>query len=334
MLTVESIVIENRAVLEVSDGGAITSQGPTEYSGNSSTINVTGFFRTKSLLVTGGKEHQFNTYGNSQVIIDEDIDIRGDTQIIIGGTSEVYVNRNVLVAGDATIIADDNSKIYVCGEFPPPAEGGKTQELDEGKFFDCSILPVELLGQQVEFFASSRKVKLSWSTGSEEDFRHFIIERAVGNPDLFNPVDKVTGVGSTTEISDYEFWDANLPLFESRVYYRLLQVGQSGEPEYIGEVLALDIPGTGSENSTWRIYPNPSRGGDAKLSLLNQEKYKGEQIDLTIFGPVGEMISLKNRNLESLNRELSDNISSLSTGLYFFHIGWGKEREIIKVLKK
>ncbi|MFO7825907.1 MAG: T9SS type A sorting domain-containing protein [Cyclobacterium sp.] len=334
MIAVGSIVIENRAVLEVLDGGAITSEGPTEYSGNSSVINAAGFFRTESLLVTGGRLHQFNTFGNSQVYIDTDIDIRGDTKISFGGTSEVYVERDILVEGNAKIIAEENSKIFVCGEFPLPTEGGKTQEIDEGKFFDCSILPVELLGQQVEFYASSRKVKLSWSTGSEEDFRHFIIERAVGNPDFFKPVDKVTGVGSTTEISDYEFWDANLPLFESRIYYRLLQVGQSGEPEYIGELLALDIPGTGSESSTWRIYPNPSRGGDAKLSLLNQEKYKGEQIDLTIFGPVGEMISLKSKNLESLNRELSDNISSLSTGLYFFHIGWGKEREIIKVLKK
>ncbi|MBD3629475.1 T9SS type A sorting domain-containing protein [Cyclobacterium sp.] len=334
MVTVGSIVIENRAVLNVLEGGAITSEGPTEYSGNSSVINAFGFFRTESLLVTGGRLHQFNTFGNSQVYIDNDIDIRGDTKITIGGTSEVYVGRDVLVDGSATIIADDNSKIFVCGEFPPPSEGGKAQEIDDGKFFDCSVLPVALLDQQVEYDADQRMVKLSWSTASEEDFRYFIIERAVGSPDFFNSLDKLPGVGGTTEISNYEFWDEQLPLFESRIYYRLLQVGQSGDAEFIGEVLALDIPGTGKENSTWRIYPNPNRGEEVTISILNQEKYSGEPIDMTILGPFGEVVSFKGRNLESLNQELSENISSLATGLYFIHLRWGNESQIIKVLKE
>ncbi len=334
MVTVGSIVIENRAVLNVLEGGAITSEGPTEYSGNSSVINAAGFFRTESLLVTGGRLHQFNTFGNSQVYVDNDIDIRGDTKISIGGTSEVYVGRDVLVDGSATIIADDNSKIYVCGEFPTPTEGGKAQEIDEGKFFPCSVLPVSLLDQQVEYYAAQRKVKLSWSTASEEDFRHFIIERAVGSPDFFNSLDRIPGEGGNTEIRKYEFWDEQLPLFETRIYYRLLQVGQSGDTEFIGEVLALDIPGTGKENLTWRIYPNPNRGGEGRISILNQEKYSGEPIEMILFGPFGEVVSFKNRNLESLNRDLSATISSLTTGLYFIHLRWGSESQILKVLKK
>ncbi|NHE55204.1 T9SS type A sorting domain-containing protein [Cyclobacterium plantarum] len=334
MLTVATIVIENRAVLNVLEGGAITSEGPTEYSGNSSVINAAGFFRTESLLVTGGRLHQFNTFGNSQVYIDNDIDIRGDTKISIGGTSEVYVGRDVLVDGSATIIADDNSKIYVCGEFPTPTEGGKAQEIDEGKFFPCSVLPVSLLDQQVEYYAAQRKAKLSWSTASEEDFRHFIIERAVGSPDFFNSLDRIPGEGGTTEIRKYEFWDEQLPLFETRIYYRLLQVGQSGDTEFIGEVLALDIPGTGKENLTWRIYPNPNRGGEGRISILNQEKYSGEPIEMILFGPFGEVVSFKNRNLESLNLELSASFNSLAPGLYFIHLRWGSESQILKVLKK
>ncbi|WP_162341009.1 T9SS type A sorting domain-containing protein [Cyclobacterium salsum] len=334
MLTVGSIEIENRAVLEVLEGGAITSEGPTEYSGNSSVINVTGFFRTQSLLVTGGRLHQFNTYGNSQVVIDDDIDIRGDTGITIGGTSEVYVGRDVLVDGSATIIADDNSKIFVCGEYIPPSEGGRTQEIDEGKFFPCSVLPVELLDQEVEFHDGLRKARLTWETGKEEDLRHFIIERAVGSSEDFEPLGKVEGTGSTTEKGTYEFWDANLPLFKTRVYYRLVQVDVYGKHNFIGEVLGLAVPGTHSASAAWVFFPNPSLGADAKISVLNQDKYNGEPIDLDIYGPFGLAASLKSSALERLNRELPDKMKTLSTGVYFLHIHWGNQRQVLKILKK
>ncbi|MDN3687940.1 T9SS type A sorting domain-containing protein [Cyclobacterium jeungdonense] len=334
MVTVSSINIENKAVLEVLEGGAITSEGPTEYSGNSSKINVTGFFRTQSLLVTGGREHQFNTYGDSQVVIDFDIDIRGDTGITIGGTSEVYVGRDVLVDGSATIIADDNSKIFVCGAFPPPEEGGRAQEIEEGKFFPCGVLPVELLDQKVEYHNELRKVKFTWATGKEMDLRYFTVERAVGTPDLFEPLTHINGAGSSTEIGSYEWWDTNLPLYKSRVYYRLVQVDVNGDEKFIGEVLALDIPATDFESSGWMFFPNPNWGGEATISILNQEKYNGELIDLAVYGSFGEAVSLKNKDLESLNRELPGKIKPLPTGVYFFHVRWGNQRQILKVLKR
>ncbi|SHM62493.1 Por secretion system C-terminal sorting domain-containing protein [Cyclobacterium lianum] len=335
MLTVASIEMGNRSALEVLGGGAMTSEGPTEYSGNSSTINVTGFFRTRSLLVTGGRLHQFNTYGGSQVQIDENIDIRGDTQIAVGGTSEVYVGEDILVSGDATIIAEDQSKIYVCGDFPPPTPGGKTQEIDEGKFFPCSILPITLLDQQVEYHAGDRKIRLSWSTESEEDLEYFIVERAIGHPGLFKPLEEIPAADESKEINSYEYWDRQLPLFYSRIYYRLQQVGESGESEFIGEVLSLQVPGAATRRHlVWRLYPNPNRGDEAKLDLVDVGKYNGEPIDLLIFGSLGEVLSLKDSSLEKINQQLSAHINSLVPGLYFFHLGWGEESQVLKVLKK
>lgn len=334
MVTVGFINIENRTILEVLEGGAITSEGPTEYSGNSSQINVTGFFRTKGLLVTGGRDHQFNTYGNSQVMIDGNLDIRGDTGITIGGTSEVYVENDVIVAGSATVIANDKSKIFVCGTFPVPTEDGRTQEIDEGKFFDCSILPVELLDQQVEYHRELRKVKFTWATGKEKELRHFTVERAVGTPDLFEPLTHINGAGSSTETGSYEWWDTNLPFFKSRIYYRLLQVDINGGEKFIGEVLAVDIPGTDFESSGWMFFPNPNRGGEARISILNHEKYKGEPIDLSIYGPFGEAESLKNKDLQSINQELPAKIRSLPTGVYFLHLRWGGRSQILKILRR
>lgn len=334
MMTVSSIIIENRAVLEVLEGGAITSEGPTEYSGNSSKINVTGFFRTQSLLVTGGRLHQFNTYGNSQVVIDGDMDVRGDTEIAIGGTSEVYVDGNINVDGDAQVIAEDDSKIFVCGTYPPPSVGGQTQEIDDGKFFPCSVLPVELLDQRAEYYEGLRKVRLSWATGKEEDLRHFIIERAIGSIAHFEPFGKVEGVGGTTEPGIYEFWDENLPLFTSRIYYRLLLVDVSGEQKRIGDVLVLAVPGTNSESEAWVFFPNPNRGGEATISIANQEMYNGEPISLAILGSFGLAASLKSSDLGNLNRELVEKMKRLPTGVYFFTIQWGDQKQILKILKK
>lgn len=334
MVTVGSIEIENRTNLKVLQGGAVISDGPTEYSGNSSQINTWGFFRTQDLLVTGGKNHQFNTYGDSQVVIDGNMDIRGDTGITIGGTSEVYVENDVIVAGSATVIADENSKIFVCGTFPVPEEGGSTQEIDEGKFFDCSVLPVALLDQQVVFHEGLRKARLTWETGTEEDLRHFIIQRSVGSTEDFESLGKVEGTGSTTEKGTYEFWDGKLPLFKSRLYYRLVQVDVKGEHTFIGEVRSIAIPGTNSESGTWGFFPNPSTGGETKISILNQDKYNGEPIDLAIYGPFGMAASLKRSELERLNRELPDKMKTLPTGVYFLHIHWGNQRQVLKILKK
>ncbi|SEJ31273.1 Por secretion system C-terminal sorting domain-containing protein [Cyclobacterium xiamenense] len=333
-MDVGSVEVQNRAILHVQAGGAITSAGLTEYSGNSSVINVTGFFRTVGLLVTGGRQHQFNTFGDSQVIIDQDIDIRGDTGITIGGTSEVSVGGDVLVDGSATIIADEQSKIFVCGSYPTPSVGGRTQELDQGKFYPCNILPVELVAQQVRFYPESRSVRVSWTTGVEENHQYFIVERAIGSAANFFPLAEVNHPLSTAEQGAYSLSDSALPLYETRLYYRLVQVDQSSRQQILGDVLGIPIPGISSEPLVWRMYPNPVAGVGVRLSLLDQNRYNGEPLHVSVYGSVGQVVRLENKDLEGLNQELCTTIPTLPTGVYVIHLYWGNEHQRLKIIKR
>ena len=89
-------------------------------------------------------------------------------------------------------------------------------------------LPVEL----ISFDASktSHAIQLNWSTASELNNSHFIIERSIDGAE-FLEIGTVAGNGTSNEIIDYEYQDLDM-VQGVDVFYRLKQVDFDGEYEY------------------------------------------------------------------------------------------------------
>ncbi len=122
-------------------------------------------------------------------------------------------------------------------------------QLTNGASLDCTVLPVELLTFEAD--AVDEGIDLRWSTATEMDNDHFVIERSADG-DLFLPFGWMPGAGTTTQQTDYFTRDTDpLPGLN---YYRLVQVDMDGGSETSQVVSAMHRP-AGSDPV---IYPNPS----------------------------------------------------------------------------
>ncbi len=101
-----------------------------------------------------------------------------------------------------------------------------------------SPLPVELVRFEAECHGSG--VRLQWSTASERDNDHFIIERSTDGTD-FSPIGIVAGMGNSQNVVNYTFDDDNAGGLH---YYRLRQVDLSGGSE-LGPTVVIECTGLG-----------------------------------------------------------------------------------------
>lgn len=100
-VTIHDLSINQNVNLDILDGGNLTVTSSTNYSGNSSQINVYGSFATNSLTIAGGsKGVALNTFGNSIVNIQQDVTINGDASLRFGGNSTVNVGGDINLKGN------------------------------------------------------------------------------------------------------------------------------------------------------------------------------------------------------------------------------------------
>ncbi len=90
-------------------------------------------------------------------------------------------------------------------------------------------LPVELMSFDAERM-SPTEVDLHWQTASELNNRGFYIERMLEHESSFSVVGWVDGMGTSSEINNYQQVDANG--FTGTSYYRLRQVDFDGTTSY------------------------------------------------------------------------------------------------------
>ncbi len=103
-VSVTDLEISQNVRLDILDGGDLQVTGTTNYSGNSSQINVYGEFETQEVIIAGGgKGVELNAYGNSNVKILGDLEIRGESTIEFGGNSTINVSGNINVNGNSNL---------------------------------------------------------------------------------------------------------------------------------------------------------------------------------------------------------------------------------------
>jgi len=332
-LVVNSIDLRGRAVILVEDGGSLISDGPTKYNGNSSRIDVYGFFRTLEVDIKGGSNHQLNSYGSARIIVEEDIILGGTSDITFNGDSEIDVGGNIDNSGSAKIIASDNSKVYYCGIIKTPKNAVKEGTGSSEFINSCRILPVDYLYIESSYSKASNSTSLTWATSKEWENSRFEIERAIGSIDYFEKIGEVSGMGWKDSITEYEYADFNLPLAGGNIYYRLKQIDINGEFK-LSKVLSLKIPGVQFTQGVWRAYPNPTEGHQLRISLLDRSQYNQEKIAFRIIQPNHVSKSLTVDSENELNEYLRQIIPSMPSGVFVVELQWGQKLEHIKVLKQ
>jgi hypothetical protein len=173
-------------------------------------------------------------------------------------------------------------------------------------------LPVEWLDFTAEKLQDDR-IRLNWQTATEVNNDYFEVQRSVDG-ELFESIGKVDGAGTTTSMSDYEFFDNNYP--SSRLFYRVKQVDLSGEVSF-SSIASVEF-GEG-DNVSFFVYP----GLVMDETELNAELVGEitERYDFVIVDQLGKTIYTA--QIDNNNPRLKIPVDHLADGIYYYRLTKG-----------
>ncbi len=182
-------------------------------------------------------------------------------------------------------------------------------------------MPVELTSFTANYFGKS--VELNWSTATETNNKGFSIERKTKNND-WTEIGFVSGRGTTTEQSYYEFADDNVS--PNTYSYRLKQIDFDGSFEY-STIVEIDVTSV-SEFSLSQNYPNPFNPSTTIEFNIPEQGL----VNLSIFNMLGEKVgTIVNEVLSSGNHKIEFNASHLASGIYLVKMSSGSFSKVIKI---
>jgi hypothetical protein len=172
-------------------------------------------------------------------------------------------------------------------------------QLSNGATLDCAVLPFELLSLKAE--PNTSAVDLLWTTGSESNASHFVVERRSGNT-VFAPIGTVPAAGESVSPLDYRFTDS-YPLTGVNEY-RLLQVDRNGDSKRSSVVVAM------FNTAESLVSPNPA----AEHANLNLDRELPPNTLLRITDARGRVVKEQRISNEGTIVPLS--LAGIESGLY------------------
>jgi hypothetical protein len=171
-------------------------------------------------------------------------------------------------------------------------------------------LPIELLS--FEAIANSNHVDLKWSTASETNNSHFIVERS-SNGKSWKEVVKVNGAGNSSQLLEY--FEVDQKPLKGISYYRLKQVDFNGAYTYSRIVPVYFIASTsGSEGIV--VYPNPVYREQKNINIQLNE-FEGKEVLVVLRDLNGKEFYSKLMITESNNQIIGIPIdNTLAKGVY------------------
>jgi hypothetical protein len=165
---------------------------------------------------------------------------------------------------------------------------------------------------------SKEGVELFWSTYSEQNASHWLIERSRDGV-IWDVIANVPAYGNTNSTMYYEFTDAKAIGFEG--YYRLLQVDFDGLSESFGPFYA-GCSSSADEEMQLNVFPNPNKGNFI-LSLTNANEEIGE-VEIKIISSAGKEVYSKKDLFNTNNQQINFYDLNLSKGSYLIRVVDGK----------
>lgn len=129
--------------------------------------------------------------------------------------------------------------------------------------FNTAIFsPVPVTFNSTKAFLENKQVTINWKTANESSVNRYDIERSI---DGINFLKAIEIKANNQSSNSYRWTDLNPA--ESNNYYRIRSIDNDGKINY-SEIMKVYIP---KNHQSIGIYPNPVRGNDLNLQLINQE---------------------------------------------------------------
>jgi len=185
------------------------------------------------------------------------------------------------------------------------------------------LLPIELTS--FEGNCENDEYILTWTTNTESDVSHFVIERSA-NGINYTQVGEVAAAGNSNTTQTYGFKDATG--ITRQYYYRIRVVEFSGlETVSRVEVVSCLSGGFGVLD----VYPNPTQDEVAiTFEVSDRDKVNIKLVDVLGRTVTQEILITPDIGL---NRTVID-MSSLPSAMYFIVLDDGTQQSIEKVVKK
>jgi len=184
-----------------------------------------------------------------------------------------------------------------------------------------TLVPVEFAS--FSSVVDGGNVILDWSTATELNNFGFEVQRSTAGNE-FVTIGFVNGHGTTTEIKNYRFVDANLSA--GSYTYRLKQVDFNGTYSYSDEVTAEVTAPVQFDLS--QNYPNPFNPSTTIKFSIPQSS----NVTLKIFNTLGQEVStLLDQNMEAGSHTINFDASDLNSGIYFYKLDAGSYSEVKKM---
>lgn len=196
--------------------------------------------------------------------------------------------------------------------------------LTNGASLDCSVLPVELTTFETTYSPEVKGTDLHWITESERNSDYFTIEKSKDGVN-FTALFDVKAAGTTTEMTEYFAFDANVDL--GYTYYRLKQTDFDGNIEY-SEIRVVQAYSDELDQLT--VTPNPTVG---KTSIFFNN-YKSEECTLNITSIRGEVVHSETFKGLKGGNNINVDLSQYEKGIYLVNVITGnksyKEKLVIQ----
>ncbi len=182
-------------------------------------------------------------------------------------------------------------------------------DLASSEFPSQSTLPVTF--GEVAVKKAGANAEVSWSTLSEFNNSHFIVERST-DAVSFKTVGTVAGKGNSSFTQNYSFTD--VAVSGTVIYYRIKQVDVDGTSSY-SKTVALRSGSARINNYT--VYPNPFVS-NIKVQIDAKEK---EDVMIRINNLTGQTLITKRVTVQAGNNiVVFDNLQQLQNGLYMIEV--------------
>jgi hypothetical protein len=189
------------------------------------------------------------------------------------------------------------------------ASGG-TNGMDNILVTAAVSLPIQLLSMNCAIHNGSN-TSVDWSTATERNNSHFIIERAADGSS-FEAIGRITGAGNTSSVQRYRFIDEHpVPGLN---FYRLQQVDFDGQYSYSLVVSVQFGKATGI-----RVAPMPA---DDLMTVTFAEALKNEAV-WQVYDMAGRL--LQSGTVEAETATFNIHVASLATGTYLLRIVNGQD---------
>jgi hypothetical protein len=187
---------------------------------------------------------------------------------------------------------------------------GRTNSTSNGEIYAskltlAGLLPVSFLS--VSATAKAISVDVEWSTASELNNSHFVVERSIDGTN-FSAIATVTAKGTA---SAYAYNDASAEKGDN--YYRIVSVDKDGSTQ-LSKTVKASLQSVNS--SRLQVYPNPTKA----QTVIKLQGVASGKLQLKVIDAKGVLVSIISTTAAELAASKTINLQALQNGVYAIQI--------------